>query len=210
MKVCSISARTRTVTSGALHTIPTLYSKFCPATIGFHKFFHHGPKSAQISPQAPPQLGFLSKALKRACKDLGVGTVPTSRRTQTFGFRTEPKALKNHRWELSFFALFSLRPVRRDVRKSESADLIQAIEEVFASPIHSFLLTEQDLHWDSSEPGFSVFRQSHLTSILKHMRFHILPTNRILCKVRYHISGNTLKEQVRRNHLRLTFITPSA
>jgi hypothetical protein len=40
---------------------------------------------------------------------VGPGIVPTSSRTQTFGCRMGPNALKNQRCELIFFWFFSLR-----------------------------------------------------------------------------------------------------
>jgi hypothetical protein len=76
---------------------------------GLIKFCPHFPFSATISPHAPPTFELISNAFHRWYIDVGPGIVPTSRSTQTLGWRIGPKALKNHRWELIFFWFFSLR-----------------------------------------------------------------------------------------------------
>jgi len=76
---------------------------------GLIRFIPHFPFSATISPHAPPTFELISKAFHKWYIDVGPGMVPTSRRTQTLGWRMGPKALKNHRWELIFFWFFSLR-----------------------------------------------------------------------------------------------------
>jgi hypothetical protein len=108
-----------------------LYSKFCEATSGLMRLLQPFPSSAQISPQAPPMYGARSKAdfsssqsirnfrvtqnfngilpFHKWYKLVPLGRVPTSNRMHTLGFKRGANALKNHLWEFSFFAFFSLR-----------------------------------------------------------------------------------------------------
>src|SRR4051794_15275967 len=99
----------KTDSRGLSRMLDILYSKFCDATRGVRRFAPSRPFIALISPQAPATFESVSNAFHRWYRELPVGLVPTSRRIHTLGLRALPKALKNHRCELSLREFFSLR-----------------------------------------------------------------------------------------------------
>ena len=77
----------KTLSRDLSRMLDTLYSKFWAVTRVEEVY-------AAILPQAPPTLELMSNAFQRWYMEVGLGIVPTSRRTQSLDWRMGPKALK--------------------------------------------------------------------------------------------------------------------